>query len=123
MAISFDVSKCEDFQKHFPDQGPENARQWNGLFYSLTMLMLGIGGPDPKHMDEFWARVNIYQRTIVALAYQEVDGKPEPVYATEEQIKSLANLRINVPPTSKTNFSAFLMRVLRAEHGRGTLGK
>jgi len=121
MAIIFDVSKCKDFQTHFPDQGPENDRQWNGLFYALTIIMMLIGPPEEKNMDEFWTRVNIYQRTLGPLASRGGDNGPEDVYVTEEQAKSLVGLRINISPVSNAAFNKKIMEILRNQHKRGQL--
>ena len=122
MALCFDVAKCTDFQKHFPDQGPEEDKQWNSLFYALTMLMMLIGPPIEKDMDEFWLRVNIYQRTVGSLAYRTgADSLPEDIYVTEEQAKSLAGLRINISPISKAAFDKKIMQILRSTHERGQL--
>ena len=123
MAITFDVANCKDFQKHFPDQGPVDNKQWNPLFYALTMIMMLIGPPEEKHMDEFWTRVNIYQRTIGPLAYRTPanSDKPEDVYVTEEQANSLAGLKINISPITKGAFNRKLMEILRNEHKRGYL--
>jgi len=121
MAIIFDTANCKDFQKYFPDQGPEDDRQWNALFYALTLTMLFIGPPTEKDIEEFWTRVNIYQHVVGPLAFRTgPDGKLD-VYITEEQAKSLAGLKINISPVSKATFNKKLVSILRNEHKCGYL--
>lgn len=123
MAIQFDVKKCKDFLKHFPDGKLDGVPQWNGLFVALTYIMIQIGPPprdekDTKGFDEFWFRLDTYQHAIGALAnrWPEGDDKPEPVYCTKEQAQALIGLSINIGPVSNAKFNAFMIRSLRTEH-------
>lgn len=117
MAINFDVSKCVDFQTHFPDESNGNGHmRWNTLFSQLSMVMLIIGGPDPKNMEEFWRRVDLYQKKVHPLAHKlrrTEDAEPEPVYLTREQVFCLANMRVNIGPLSKREFEKRFMKLLR----------
>lgn len=124
MPVIWDVKDCPDFYKNFPDQGPENDRQWNGLFIALTYIMLAIGPPptkqeDTKGFDEFWFRVDTYQHVIGPLAskHNEKDER-EDVYVTEEQARALIGLRCNFSKVTPTAFNAWLVRCLRTEHQR-----
>lgn len=127
MPVTWDIKGCPDFYKHFPDQGPEGDREWNGLFIAITYIMLAIGPPpakadDTKGFDEFWFRLDTYQRVIGALASKLAGegeaAKREDVYITEEQARALIGLRTNHSKVTASSFNAWLVRCLRNEHAR-----
>jgi hypothetical protein len=79
-------------------QIPQVPALESGLFQAIIFatMVVDLGTITEKNADEFYRRVNLWQRHVEPFARQFTGERPEPYYFTREDIRQCIGLRTNV---------------------------
>lgn len=101
MALTFDVSKIENYAENYPDTEEGN---WNLITYAVVhrMMHTSLGFElNENNAAEFWARCKFLDKYTSPML---VDGESKDQPMTIDDIKGHIGLTCNVAPEKRAEF-------------------
>ena len=107
MALTWDLTKINDYDNVCWNQDDEGNNTLNPTTESLIWLSMGIGmnSINEKNADEFYSRVCIYEKMFNSMrSMVNDDNKIERIFVTPEEVYAHIGLRTNATSYTPAQF-------------------
>lgn len=110
MALTWDVTKIEEYKQKFPDAGTEENPQWNAVTMAIVWhgLLCGFQTITQTNYIEVFARIKAYEDAFGPSLSNHSEDKREPRPITITDIKGHIGLSTNNSIKTLNAFKKFL---------------